>query len=574
MMNFFRRGAVGLLVSSLVIGLIAPVLTVQAVEGDPVSVAFESNRVVANYGMSFGLYDNAQNKSTPLEFPEGWTIRLLRGNAEVSILTRDDLAQSADGWYRIAPTGQDGTYTLNFRNPQGSTVLTKAFTVASTNPFVTVFPPTAVPGQYVTLRVFNENGASLDVEGADLYFEIFGFLTTGRTSIIASNFGEGAEQVERLSEGVYRVTAPAYSAGVAGNPNVYTVSLFRNLSPRVTMDAGEFKVANVPATGGEVLISDPAEPAQSDELPPVLEPEDTGASTNGADLDQIGNNQQSNQPEAQPTEGGQQQFSTPPEPWTLPVPAQLPPLPAFVLDADGARQQNSNLSLGEGSQPLSCSDLEGQWSKELISSLLAENIYPVSVVGDAVNCRPNDPIVRKMVTTWILAMTRPEDARAALDIDLETVTNPFIDLDENDPFARYVIKAYQVGLVSGKGGCARRDLVIGCKFGGDEVVNRAELITILTAPYFLNEDYELSPLTATQPASNPITRFSDISDGSAWFYGYLYFAVVNNMIQGLEVRPGVFEAQMGRPVTFAEAAVIINKGRRLGETYPGVYRGF
>lgn len=525
---------------------ITPLLTplpvmAQAAELRPSYMAIDSNRIVQNYALRFGLYNNFEFRGDSIAMPEGWTVEVKRGEVLVQRSLGSELVRDEFGWYSLRAASFDGTYNIKVLNQNNSMVLMNSFIVDSTKPFISVQPRTLTAGQEAQIRIYNTEGVLSSLEELGMSFEIF-YFNNGTKVLSTTETGQPASNglIARRASGEYRVAASAFSAAVSGNPNEYYIGLNRRDARNVLIgvDEGIFKVAQPLAgapNGGNANPQPETQPEPDQPLPPVLEPE-SGESTGGRDLDEIGE----------------------PEPESMAQKLARPSLPDFRFSVP-------NITLNV------CSDLTGHWGKELLEKLLANYDYPFVRRNNKTLCRPNEPVLRKVMISWILFLHHPEEAREARSLVIGDRDNPFIDLKDNDPFAKYVIKAYRLGLVSGKSGCARAQFFIGCRLGADEPVNRAELVTMLASPYFKNSEAELIDIKKKFPIFNPTTRFKDVTSDKVWYYGYLYFAHANEMIAGAAVGNNRFEAQLSRAVSFAEAAAILEKARGLAKKYERKY---
>lgn len=199
-----------------------------------------------------------------------------------------------------------------------------------------------------------------------------------------------------------------------------------------------------------------------------------------------------------------------------------------------------------------CVDVEEDyWAFGLTNALLDAGMYPVVVEEGGYNCRPLTKITRKEFTTWLLKAYRPEDYALVADMDLSEVEIPFPDLDLDDPFTPYVVKAAELDIIHGHpDGTFRPDLQI----------NRAEVLKILlrSSELFFGTPGELLDLQLNHPADMPTGLFSDV-DAGEWYYPYLYFAVVDGIIEGY----GDGTARMGQGIIFSEAAKILYLAKQL-----------
>ncbi len=205
-----------------------------------------------------------------------------------------------------------------------------------------------------------------------------------------------------------------------------------------------------------------------------------------------------------------------------------------------------------------CSDLEGHWGNELITDLLEKNMYPTMTVDGKTMCRPSQELSKKALMAWLLITFHKTLAEQALTYEVTSENNPYFDLDNDDPFAPYVVVATKAGIVSGKSNCAAQALSIGCTFGGDEVVKRAEILKMVFESSGLYEGTEVqqAELDSMFPDKAPSELFEDEDGDSAWYSGYLHFAASHYIINGVQLN-GKFYSQMDGGLTFAQAAKIL-----------------
>ncbi len=194
------------------------------------------------------------------------------------------------------------------------------------------------------------------------------------------------------------------------------------------------------------------------------------------------------------------------------------------------------------------------WGLEYINPLLDEGLYPVIEDGVGITCRPDEVVLRKEFTVWLLQAYLPDEFAA---VDADTMgESPFTDLDEDDPYTPYIIKAAELEIISGHPDGS---------FKPDDEINRAEVLKILlrSAGLFFSEDDDSFESLVDSNSLNlenydPTVRFSDVSVED-WFYRYLYYAVIYDIIEGY----GDGEAKMGQGVRYAEAAKILKLTRDL-----------
>lgn len=194
-----------------------------------------------------------------------------------------------------------------------------------------------------------------------------------------------------------------------------------------------------------------------------------------------------------------------------------------------------------------CSDVEEAfWGRDILKKLIDKNLYPVirGSVAANVQCRPAEPVTRKEFTAWLL---NAYQAQAVADIDSVDVSEiPFSDVEQDDPYAPYIMVASELGIINGHPDGT---------FKPDAQINRAEVLKILLRSSNLFEATveEMKDLNDNHSDSAPKGKFKDAKDSNAWFYPYLHYGVVKSIIQGYSDG----NARMGQGVLYAEAAKIL-----------------
>lgn len=210
--------------------------------------------------------------------------------------------------------------------------------------------------------------------------------------------------------------------------------------------------------------------------------------------------------------------------------------------------------------PLRCSDVAADfWAYDMINTLLSENVYPVILNGNEMDCRPFTPVLRKEFTLWLL---NAYQAEAIVDIDefnqnYDYSNSPFSDVDGDSPYDPYIVMAAQLGIINGHPDGT---------FKPNAPINRAEVLKILlrSSNLFNNSDAEVASL---DPAHRPNSKFVDTDDTEAWYYSYLHYATQANVniIEGRQYAQGgamIRKADMGEGVLYAEAAKILYLARQ------------
>ncbi len=199
-----------------------------------------------------------------------------------------------------------------------------------------------------------------------------------------------------------------------------------------------------------------------------------------------------------------------------------------------------------------CMDVfEDYWAYSIINALLDIGNYPIQIEEGGFVCRPLQDVSRKQFTAWLLKAYRPEDFAKVADMNIDDVHVPFPDLDIDDPYTPYIARAAELDIIHGHpDGTFRPDLQI----------NRAEVLKILlrSSELFEGLDDELLDLELNHPGSEPVERFSDVYDDQ-WYYSYLYFGVVNEIIEGYQDG----SAKMEQGIIFGEAAKILYLAQKL-----------
>lgn len=194
-----------------------------------------------------------------------------------------------------------------------------------------------------------------------------------------------------------------------------------------------------------------------------------------------------------------------------------------------------------------CSDVEDAfWGRDILKKLIDKNLYPVirGFVAANVQCRPAEPVTRKEFTAWLLNAYQAEAVADIENVDVSDI--PFSDVEQDDPYAPYIMVASQLGIINGHPDGT---------FKPDAQINRAEVLKILlrSSNLFEATDDEVEDLNDNHADSAPKGKFKDAKDVDAWFYPYLHYGVVNSIIQGYSDG----NAKMGQGVLYAEAAKIL-----------------
>jgi len=121
--------------------------------------------------------------------------------------------------------------------------------------------------------------------------------------------------------------------------------------------------------------------------------------------------------------------------------------------------------------------------------------------------KPDQKVVRAEAVKIIIA-----PLYATLE---EASTNPFPDVSTDQWYAKYVLKAKNEGVVSGDGATGN--------FVGARNVNLVEYLKILILAYKINTDSYKNPSASI---------FNDVTDLSAWYIPYLYYASATNLVHG------------------------------------------
>lgn len=194
-----------------------------------------------------------------------------------------------------------------------------------------------------------------------------------------------------------------------------------------------------------------------------------------------------------------------------------------------------------------CVDVDDTyWGRDILQKLIDKDLYPVirSLVNVDVTCRPSQPVLRKEFTAWLLNAYRPDVVVGIDQLDLSDM--PFSDVDNDDPYAPYIMKAYALGIINGNPDGS---------FKPDAQINRAEVLKILlrSSNLFNATDAEVDDLVTNHLPESPSKRFKDAKDENSWYYPYLYYGVVKNIIQGYVDG----NAKMEQGVIYGEAAKIL-----------------
>ncbi|MBI4231677.1 S-layer homology domain-containing protein [Candidatus Peregrinibacteria bacterium] len=208
--------------------------------------------------------------------------------------------------------------------------------------------------------------------------------------------------------------------------------------------------------------------------------------------------------------------------------------------------------LGEDAdQKVRCTDLKDDvWEYEVINKLIDDQLYPVQINDGAATCRSVTAVKRKEFTAWLLQAYRPEIVGDIDDVSLDDI--PFSDVDADDPYAKWIVKAAELEIINGYPDGT---------FGPDLVINRAEVLKILlrSSQLFEARENQIDELLQLYADSEPKLKFSDSKDEEAWFYDYLWYGTRKGIIKGYE--DGT--AKMGQGVKYNEAAKILYISKRL-----------
>jgi hypothetical protein len=203
-----------------------------------------------------------------------------------------------------------------------------------------------------------------------------------------------------------------------------------------------------------------------------------------------------------------------------------------------------------------CADVAlTHWGLEFINPLMEDGLYPVLIDGPVVNCRPDEGVLRKEFTAWLLAAYMP-DVVAAID-EVDTSETGFSDVDSDDVYAPYIVKAAELEIINGNPDGT---------FAPDAQINRAEVLKILlrTSELFSETDEEMEALVDEHGLDlvnpDPAQRFTDVTEED-WYYKYTYYGVAKQIIQGYDDNT----AKMGQGVLYSEAAKILYLAMELAE---------
>jgi hypothetical protein len=236
-------------------------------------------------------------------------------------------------------------------------------------------------------------------------------------------------------------------------------------------------------------------------------------------------------------------------------------IPDGLLDADDdEEEEDEDEDVAEEAEvenvvdSTSCSDVElDYWGLEFMNPLIEDGLYPVLVDGPVITCRPQDSVLRKEFTAWLLAAYEPEIVAAIGDVD--TSETGFTDVASDDIYAPYIVAAAELEIINGNPDGT---------FGPDNVINRAEVLKILlrSSGLFNETDEEMDALVDEHGMDlvnpDPASRFSDITEED-WYYKYTYYGVAKTIIQGYSDNT----AKMGQGVLYSEAAKILYLAREL-----------
>lgn len=192
-----------------------------------------------------------------------------------------------------------------------------------------------------------------------------------------------------------------------------------------------------------------------------------------------------------------------------------------------------------------CGDLgEDDWEYEMVNTLLDMDLFPVEITPVSLECRTNEAVTRKEFTAWLLRTYHPGEVANMDPADLAEM--PFSDVDLDDPYALYILKAHELGIINGHPDGT---------FKPNVGINRAEVLKILliSSGVFENSGDDVENLMQNHEDKDPSQKFKDVKDGDVWFYDYLWFAISRGIIQGYP--DGT--AKMERTVLYGEAAKIL-----------------
>lgn len=208
-----------------------------------------------------------------------------------------------------------------------------------------------------------------------------------------------------------------------------------------------------------------------------------------------------------------------------------------------------------------CADLnEDFWGYDIVVSLLGDQLFPLLIDGDRVNCRVEQEVLRKEFTYWLMTAYQVE---AIADIDefhnnYDYDNSPFSDVDGDDPYDPYIIMANQLGIINGNPDGT---------FRGDTVINRAEVLKILlrSSAIFEASDAEIDALEDNYADYEPEEKFAD-EDDDDWYTPYLHYAAAKGIIEGRQYSVAgnvIMKSDMAAGVKYGEAGKILYLAQEL-----------
>lgn len=545
-------------------------------ENRPLGISLMSSKVTPGAEMRFHLYDepNArQNINKGGIIPLGndllvdleYMVNYPGGVWGISrVFTADFLDAAAGGGYSFTVPEEEYYYRLSVKSADGeSRYVSEIFEVVS-EPYATMDERVIETGDTVHFTLYDENGNRWQMGGNQwsrvnnmYYIDVFG---TGRNGFIDQadlGMNDSGHTIVDNGNGRYSFPAGNEPGDFYLGWNFGTGRDFREI------DSTSYEVIQGDGVVANDDVVDDNEDEDSD-LPPILEPVYDEDAEDICDPGEF-----CPEDEDEDDNGGHGDFRI-----SSVIRANLPNFHFIGLRRNIFEDDDFDLSgYDYENDPddvvveeiYSCDDLEGRWSADLINNMLAQNIYPTKKDGEKTKCRPDEDMPRKNLMAWLLFSFYPDLADSALNLDPANVTSPYTDLDGNDPFTPFVLTATFAEIVSGKNNCATAGFSIGCKFGSEETVNRAEILKMVfeSSGLFTNTDEEIADLKVKYPLKDPILMFEDMDDDSAWYYGYLYFGTANGIINGFELGNGKFEAGMSKGLTFEQSAKIITLSMEL-----------
>lgn len=195
---------------------------------------------------------------------------------------------------------------------------------------------------------------------------------------------------------------------------------------------------------------------------------------------------------------------------------------------------------------LPCTDISSKdWAYAIISPLFATQQYPIwELPGGEQTCRAHQELNRGVLVNWLMGRWFGSYLNEWTSND-----EIFKDISIADELTPFLSAAVDTGVI---GGYPDKT------FRANVSINRAELLKVLFLAFHPGEN-PLEMLSAYQeeyPEKDPAELFTDVTDASAWYYPYLYYATVNGYIEGRTANGGKLAA-MDSPVLYAEAAKLI-----------------